>query len=81
MWNMADLKNVTWAVGDVVNLKKPHPCGVNEWEITKVGVDFRIKCLGCGKYILLPRQDFKKRVKAIVRKADEAAAGAGTGNL
>lgn len=67
---MADLKNVTWAVGDVVNLKKPHPCGGNDWEITKVGVDFRIKCLGCGRYILLTRQDFKKRVKAIVQKAD-----------
>lgn len=69
---MADLKNVTWAVGDVVNLKKPHPCGSNDWEITKVGVDFRIKCLGCGRYILLTRQDFKKRVKAIVRRADAA---------
>lgn len=69
---MADLKNVTWAVGDVVNLKKPHPCGGNDWEITKVGVDFRIKCLSCGRYILLPRQDFKKRVKAIVQKADAA---------
>lgn len=67
---MADLKNVTWAVGDVVNLKKSHPCGGNDWEITKVGVDFRIKCLGCGRYILLTRQDFKKRVKAIVSKAD-----------
>lgn len=68
---MADLKNVVWAVGDVVNLKKPHPCGGNDWEITRVGMDFRIKCLNCGRYILLPRQDFKKRVKAIVKKADE----------
>ena len=67
---MADLKDVKWAVGDVVNLKKAHPCGSNDWEITRVGMDFRIKCLGCGRYILLPRQDFKKRVKAIVKKND-----------
>ncbi|MGI5825227.1 MAG: DUF951 domain-containing protein [Bacillota bacterium] len=66
---MADLKNVDWAVGDVVNLKKAHPCGCNEWEITRVGMDFRIKCLGCNRYVMLTRQDFKKRVKAVVKKA------------
>ena len=68
---MADLKNIKWAVGDVVNLKKPHPCGSNDWEITRVGMDFRIKCCGCGRYILLTRQDFNKRVKAIVKQIDE----------
>ena len=66
---MADLKNVDWAVGDIVNLKKAHPCGCNEWEITRVGMDFRIKCLGCNRYVMLTRQDFKKRVKAVVKKA------------
>lgn len=67
---MADLKDVKWSVGDVVNLKKAHPCGSNNWEITRVGMDFRIKCMGCGRYVLLTRQDFKKRVKNIVKKAD-----------
>ena len=37
-----------YEVGDIVKLKKPHPCGSQEWEILRVGADFRLKCLGCG---------------------------------
>ena len=39
-----------YAVGDIVKLKKPHPCGSSEWEILRVGADFRLKCMGCGRY-------------------------------
>lgn len=67
---MTDLQNIQWAVGDVVRLKKPHACGGNEWEITRVGMDFRVKCLGCGRYVLMTRQDFKKRVKSLLRKGE-----------
>ncbi len=69
---MTDLQNIQWAVGDVVRLKKPHACGGNEWEITRVGMDFRVKCLSCGRYVLMTRQDFKKRVKSLLRKGTAA---------
>ena len=71
---MADLKNVQWTVGDIVTMKKPHACQENKWQITRVGMDFRLKCLGCGRYVMLTRQDFKKRVKSIIEKAENADA-------
>ena len=40
-----------YAVGDIVKLKKPHPCGSSEWEIMRVGADFRLKCMGCGHQV------------------------------
>lgn len=52
-------------IGDKVKTKKPHPCGSKEWEITRVGVDFKLKCLGCNHVIVLPRE---KALKAIVSK-------------
>mgnify|MGYP004733168381 CR=1 FL=1 len=67
---MADLKNVQWALGDVVEMKKPHACKENQWQITRVGMDFRLKCLGCGRYVMLTRQDFKKRVKSVIKKTE-----------
>lgn len=53
-------------VGDVVRMKKGHPCGTNKWEIIRVGMDFRIKCLGCGRRVMLPRAKFEKSVKEII---------------
>lgn len=55
-------------VGDKVRTKKVHPCGSREWEITRVGVDFKLKCLGCGKVVILPRE---KALKAITKKIEE----------
>lgn len=52
-------------VGDIVRTKKGHPCGSKEWEITRVGVDFKLKCLGCEHVIVLPRE---KALKIIVKK-------------
>lgn len=52
-------------VGDVVSLKKPHPCGTNEWEILRTGVDFKLKCLGCERQVWIPRINFEKRVRKI----------------
>ena len=45
-----------YAVGDIVKLKKPHPCGCSEWEIMRVGADFRLKCMGCGHQVMVPRK-------------------------
>ena len=49
-------KEYVYEVGDVVTLKKPHPCGSKEWEILRVGADFRLKCLGCGHQIMIARK-------------------------
>jgi len=58
-------------VGDVVMLKKPHPCGGYNWEILRTGMDFRIKCLTCNHQVMLPRTEFEKRVKKIVRSVHD----------
>ena len=52
-------------IGDIVKTKKQHPCGSKEWEITRGGVDFKLKCLGCEHVIVLPRE---KALKIIVKK-------------
>lgn len=54
-----------YAVGDIVETKKSHPCGSKTWEITRVGVDFKLKCQGCGHVVMLERE---KALKAIKRK-------------
>lgn len=66
---MLDAKLVQ--VGDVVKMKKAHPCGSDEWEITRTGMDFGMKCRGCGHYVMLPRTKFAKAAKAFVSRATE----------
>lgn len=50
-------------IGDWVQMRKPHACGANQWEITRTGADIKIKCLGCGRIVMLPRQDFERAAK------------------
>jgi len=52
--------------GSVVVMKKQHPCGTNEWVITRIGADIKIKCSNCGKSIMLPRIEFDKKVKKVI---------------
>jgi len=52
-------------VGQIVQLKKKHPCGSYEWEVLRVGMDFRLKCLGCNHLILVPRVKIEKNIKGI----------------
>ena len=47
-------------LGDVIKMKKAHPCGTNQWEILRVGMDFRLKCCGCGHQVMLPRKQVEK---------------------
>lgn len=56
-----------YQIGDIVKTKKAHPCGSKEWEITRVGVDFKLKCLGCSHVIVLPRE---KALKSIIKKVE-----------
>ena len=58
--------NLQYTLGTKVVMKKQHPCGSNEWEITRVGADIEIKCLKCGRTILLPRIEFNKKLKKII---------------
>ena len=56
-------------VGDVLELKKAHPCGSREWEVLRVGADFRLKCLGCEHQIMIARRLLEKNVKEISERA------------
>ena len=62
-------------LGDIVHLRKQHPCGGNEWEVVRVGADIRIRCLTCQRYILLARSDFERRFKAFVSRVENTDAG------
>lgn len=57
-------------LGDIVQCKKGHPCGSDTWEIMRVGMDIRIRCCGCGRVVMLPRQKFEKSVKKIVERKE-----------
>lgn len=52
-------------VGDIVTLKKSHPCGSFDWEVLRTGIDFRLKCKGCGHLVMIPRTKLEKNIKKI----------------
>ena len=62
---------VKFNVGDVVKMRKAHPCGSALWQITRTGMDFGMKCRGCGHFVLLPRVKFERMVKEVVAPAWE----------
>lgn len=64
---------IKYNIGDVVETRKEHPCGGKQWEITRTGADFRIKCLKCQHQVMLPRPKFEKSVKKIVKSVTEPA--------
>ena len=53
-------------LGDILQTKKNHPCGSNQWEVLRAGIDFRIKCLGCGHVVMIPRVKLEKNIKKII---------------
>jgi len=57
-------------IGDIVRTKKPHPCGSRLWEITRVGVDFKLKCQGCDHIVVLERQKALKAITKIEQKSE-----------
>ena len=62
------MKSVQYAVGDIVRMKKKHPCGSDAWEITRIGMDFGLKCVGCGRWVMIPRVKFEKAVREIIQQ-------------
>jgi hypothetical protein len=61
--------SLEYEIGDVVRLKKPHPCGSSEWEILRVGADFRLKCMGCGHQVMVTRKLVEKNTREIRKKS------------
>ena len=55
-------------MGDVIRLRKPHPCGNSDWEVVRIGADIGLKCLGCGRRLLLPRREVARRMKGYVSR-------------
>lgn len=55
-----------YALNDLVEMKKPHPCGENKWKIIRMGMDIRIKCQGCDHSVLIPRRKFEKNLKKVL---------------
>ena len=64
-------------VGDILIMKKAHPCGSREWEVLRTGMDFRLKCRGCGREVLGPRAKLEKNIRQILREEPEGPAGEG----
>ena len=58
-------------VKDIVTLKKQHPCGSQDWEVLRRGADFRLKCMGCGHQIMIPRTKLEKSVKEIKKSLEK----------
>ena len=62
------MERLQYDVGDIAKLKKPHPCGSQEWEILRVGADFRLKCQGCGHQVMVPRKLVEKNTRGLTKK-------------
>ena len=54
-------------IGTLVVMKKGHPCGANSWEIVRIGADIKIKCTNCGRLVMMPRVEFNKKIKKIIK--------------
>ncbi|ETT64997.1 MULTISPECIES: DUF951 domain-containing protein [Paenibacillus] len=67
------MERKVFGLGDIVQMKKQHPCGSNEMEIIRMGMDIRIKCTGCQHSVLIPRAKFEKNLKKVLHSADSGA--------
>ena len=63
---------IKYSIGDIIQSKKQHPCGNDEWEVIRIGMDFKMKCLKCGRIVMLSREKFEKAVKKVLVAAHEA---------
>lgn len=60
-----------YSLYDVVEMKKPHPCGTNAWKIIRMGADIKIECQNCDHVVMLSRREFEKKMKKVVQKAPQ----------
>ena len=59
------------SLGDIVRLRKKHPCGSYEWQVVRLGADIGIKCRGCNRRVLLERREFERRVKGFISRGEQ----------
>ena len=64
------MENKEYNLNDKVIMKKPHPCGANEWKIIRLGIDIKIQCLSCGRTIMIPRIEFNKKLKKVIKEGE-----------
>ncbi len=57
-------------VGDVIEMKKQHPCGSREWQVLRVGMDFKLRCSGCGHEVMVPRSRAEKAIRKVRREGE-----------
>ena len=69
---MEGRKTVDIHVNDVLKMKKAHPCGSQEWLVLRVGMDFKMRCQGCGHEVMLPRAKAEKGIKKILEREEKA---------
>ena len=62
---------ISYETGDIVEMKKKHPCGSNEWEILKAGADIKMKCMGCGHEVIIKRSLVQKNTKKLKKACNE----------
>ena len=62
---------MNYKLGSIVIMKKPHPCGTNLWEITRMGVDIKLKCVNCGRTIMIDKLEFDRKLKKVVEDEKE----------
>lgn len=55
-------------IGDKLVMKKSHPCGSREWQVLRVGMDFRMRCCGCGHEVMAPRSKIEKNIRQVLRE-------------
>lgn len=65
------MTNQAYDLNDIVEMKKQHPCGENRWEIIRMGADIRIKCLGCGQLVMMPRREFNRKIKKVLESKEK----------
>ena len=64
-------KKMEYQIGDIVRTKKVHPCGSKLWEVTRIGVDFKLKCQGCGHVVILPREKALKVITKLEKRKEQ----------
>jgi hypothetical protein len=69
---------IKFFLGDIIQLRKKHPCGADQWEILRTGMDIRLKCQGCGRVVLLPRPQVERGMKGFVKRGQALGGTSGT---
>lgn len=76
---MTDRPVLELRIGDVLRLRRAHPCGAAEWRVDRLGADIGLRCLGCGRHVLLERRLVERRLAAFVSRGDAADAADAVG--